>query len=287
MKTISKAIFAAATLGAAGVASAQVNINTGDLILFVTDTVTNAAFVQDLGVTAAALSPTGCSSTNGSCSSLNATPTPVVVGSVTNPTVGPGIIVGGIDTALATFLTAQGGGNATNFKYGILGTNGVPGVAFNQSGSVSLLDASPAQMAADYTANYASGGPFATNVASLFYQEPSTSLAVGAYNEITSWLSAVKLGSNSAPYGGTGVGLQAATTISVLNDHNLGSTSYLWEIASNTGDANFYGGSTGITIGTDGSITGLGSAAVPLPAAVWLLGGGLLGLAGIGRRRLA
>ncbi len=42
------------------------------------------------------------------------------------------------------------------------------------------------------------------------------------------------------------------------------------------------------TVSFDGStlkFTGNGSAAVPLPAAVWLLGSGLLGLAGVSRRR--
>lgn len=288
MKTISHLLFAAATLGAAGVASAQIS-NTGDLILFVTDTATNAAFVQDLGTLTGNVNPTGCTSTNGSCSSLNALPTPVTVGSIVNPTVAAGIITaGGIDTALASFLTAQGGGNSTNFVYGILGFTGGAGVAFNNSIGVSTLDASPAQMAADYIAGYSTSGPFATNVASLFFQEPSTALAVGNYNEIVSWLASVQGGSNSTNYGNGGVGAQAATTISVLNSHALGSASYLWAIAANgAGDANFYGSSTAITIGTDGSISGLVSTAVPLPAALWLLGSGLLGLAGISRRRLA
>jgi hypothetical protein len=43
-----------------------------------------------------------------------------------------------------------------------------------------------------------------------------------------------------------------------------------------------------LTLGTDGSLSlTQSSAPVPLPAAVWLLGSGLLGLAGIGRRRTA
>ena len=286
MKT-SHLIFAAAALGAAGVASAQIT-NTSDLILFVTDTVTNQAFVQDLGTLTSNVNPTGCTSTNGSCSSLNATPSPVVVGSIVNPTLGAGILSGGIDTALASFLTAQVGGNTTNFKYGILGTAGGSGIAFNNSIGVSLLDASASQMAADYTAGYATAGPFTYNVTTLFYSEPNTTGgAVGNYNTINSWLASVKAGSNTTNYANGGVGNQAATTISVLNDHALGSASYLWAIAANTTDANFYASSTAITIGTDGSITGFGSTAVPLPAAFWLLGGGLLGLAGISRRRLA
>jgi hypothetical protein len=51
----------------------------------------------------------------------------------------------------------------------------------------------------------------------------------------------------------------------------------------------------GNTVASDGTLTlsatGLtyaaGTSAVPLPAAIWLLGGGLLGLFGIGRRKAA
>lgn len=39
------------------------------------------------------------------------------------------------------------------------------------------------------------------------------------------------------------------------------------------------------TVGTDGTVTIAGNSTVPLPAAVWLLGSGLLGLFGVARRR--
>jgi hypothetical protein len=41
-----------------------------------------------------------------------------------------------------------------------------------------------------------------------------------------------------------------------------------------------------VTLNANGTLTVVNPAAVPIPAAAWLLGSGLLGLAGIGRRRL-
>jgi hypothetical protein len=286
MKTLSKVMLAGATLTAAGAASAQIS-NTQDLILFVTDTATNAAFVQDLGTLTSTVNPTGCTSTNGSCSSLSSTP---VVGSITNPTVGPGVITAGVDTQLASFLSTNGATTSPgNFVYGILGYFGNAGPGFNQSVAVSTLDESATGMLADYNGSGQSP-PFAGQTATLFYGEPSTSQAQGSYQEINSWFLSVKGGFNSTPYGSHGgVGGQAAAALGAASDFALGTTSYLWALASNGSgnDANFYGSNTGITVNSDGTITGLGSAAVPLPAAVWLLGGGLLGLAGISRRRLA
>jgi hypothetical protein len=45
-----------------------------------------------------------------------------------------------------------------------------------------------------------------------------------------------------------------------------------------------------VTLAANGTLTAVGNtppSAVPLPAAVWLLGSGLLGLAGVGRRKAA
>jgi len=73
----------------------------------------------------------------------------------------------------------------------------------------------------------------------------------------------------------------------------LGTSSTLYAMTASPG-TDVYGYSLGtITLSADGSTlsfvanTGGPPPAVPLPAAVWLLGSGLVGLAGIGRRRAA
>jgi hypothetical protein len=68
----------------------------------------------------------------------------------------------------------------------------------------------------------------------------------------------------------------------------LGASSTLYAMTAGTVN-NVLGFNLGkVTLSLDGtSLTFVGNSAVPLPAAVWLLGSGLVGLAGIGRRRAA
>jgi hypothetical protein len=65
-----------------------------------------------------------------------------------------------------------------------------------------------------------------------------------------------------------------------------GATMNLYALTGNggTGQLQSYLLSTGLTMKADGTLT---TSAVPLPAAVWLFGSGLLGLIGVGRRRAA
>jgi hypothetical protein len=72
----------------------------------------------------------------------------------------------------------------------------------------------------------------------------------------------------------------------------LGTTNTLYGLTGNAGPGQVqsYILGTDITVGTDGTLK-VGSSTppppVPLPAAVWLFGSGLLGLFGVGRRRAA
>ena len=102
-------------------------------------------------------------------------------------------------------------------------------------------------------------------------------------------------GSTAAGYGSGLNGANAPYTFfgsDVSNGAALGVGQYLWEIASSNGSAsNVYKSAALLTLNSDGSLSytgadlGAGTSPVPVPAAVWLLGSGLAGLAGIGRRR--
>jgi hypothetical protein len=283
MKTITKALLAGtAAFAAGGVANAQItNLGSApggsDLVLFVTDTLNSATFVQDLGVnvdslgvTTASVQADAAANREYSCCTV-ATP---AVGPLNNP-----VGTNGIDSALATFLNNNAGGT---FVYGVLGvvlgTNvtGTSRTVFTMTGSPS--DAVMGNL----------------NAGALFTGEPSTSQA-SANAQVTNAFF-VNINGNSTGYdlstGAPYTGKQAASTLGVPNSAGLGTSMYFYEMSTyadaNTTDANIYGSTVAFTVGTNGSISGFSSAApVPIPAAVWLLGSGVIGLLGIGRRRLA
>jgi len=88
--------------------------------------------------------------------------------------------------------------------------------------------------------------------------------------------------------------LSSTATANASNWYNFGSSNVVTGLTSSTLYLVTSGSTVGSnTIGSDGTVTlsqsGLtytpAGSAVPLPAAIWLLGGGLMGLFGIGRRK--
>jgi hypothetical protein len=68
----------------------------------------------------------------------------------------------------------------------------------------------------------------------------------------------------------------------------LGTAANLYDLTGNGTTSNLQSYLLGtVTVSANGTITNIAPAPVPLPAAVWLLGSGLLGLFGVGRRRAA
>ena len=290
MKTITKFLLAGTALAAAGANAATINVvptapGGSDIVLFVTDTANNATFVQDLGINVDSLGVTTSSVTSDVAAnkmySIFGTAT---VGPLSNPVVSSTILnSSGVDTALQAFLSANSGGT---FIWGLEGAaTGDGSTGAGQARTVATIAGSPTQVAADAV----SGTP-TTNASRLFLNEPTSTNANGSASTVNSFFSLVNQGTNS-PYGvGTNNGGQAAAAIGAGQTAALGGTMYLYELAS-TGvglDASLYGSGVSITVNSDGSISGItsgGGTPVPLPAAIWLLGSGVLGLFGIGRRR--
>ena len=259
----------AGTALVAGVANAANIANGGtvaggsDLVLFISDTTHPNFYLKDLGVQMDSLGITKAQTASDPDFNLT-TGTP---GSFTTPQ-SLGFTA---DAGIAGFISAHTG---DTLVYSILATD-VTGTN-NNAGSRRIVGSftdgqSPLQVDADSaqtsTAAIGANGWFAAlNAAGITF--PNTTNGYGA---------------------GTGNGANAPTFFSAFtNGSTVGDTMTLWEIATHGAgnEANVYESSTTLKLTADGTLT-VGVSSVPLPAAVWLLGSGLLGLCGVGRRRAA
>jgi hypothetical protein len=277
MKTTSKLMIAAGVL-VGGVANAAISpypATGSDLVLFVTDLTNGTSMFQDLGVTLNSLGVTTASvqadATAGNAYSIFGTGTTGPLGSGSSPIqVGAGLITGGVDTAVAAFTSGHTG---DNIVYGILAAASGDG-SVNAGQSRLLVNMTSAQAAQE------------------FQDEPNTANVNGAVSSNAAFFAQVVAGTTTAFGSSTGGGFQASSAYSIgtqRNSNTTGTTTFLVEFAGfGVGtDANVYQSLTPITLSSNGAVTGLvsGTSAVPLPAAVWLLGSGVVGLLGIGRRR--
>jgi hypothetical protein len=238
------------------------------------------SFVQDLGVNLDSLGVTTASVATdvgvpeGYCSGCSPTgaPGPLNAGPIT---VASGLISGGVDSALSAWETTNGASAGTegNFYYGI--------IAAYAGGSTA---AGNSRFAATFTS---------TNGATLFSGGPENTAINTAATDTTAFFADVNAATSyyDAP---SGPGAQALTGFgmtSTVDGTGLGGTSYMYEVASVGGSGShkdyIYTSSNAITVGLGGAISGLQGPTIPLPAAFWLLGSGVLGLLGIGRRRSA
>jgi hypothetical protein len=258
--------------GAAHAAAIVPNTGDGSLLFFVTDTKTNQTYTDVL-----------TQDVNGYFSVTQATvpaPTNGIV-NVLNGDANFSVPLGG-DSVLTAFLTAAG---SDPLSYGLIGAaySGSLGSGQRPTGKVRVV------------ATSANQGTVLTNLQSQIVN----AIPSGILNDTNS-LNLNLGGANSTNQGVFGTSISAGGTTLNLYNGGLdmsgvapGTAVTLYGV---TGNGTGSGATTAFSLGTavfslaNDTLTftgNTGNTPVPLPAAVWLLGSGLLGLAGVGRRRAA
>lgn len=255
--------------GAAQAAATLPNTGDGSLLFFVTDTVTNQTYTDVLSqdVNSYFSASQAVTGTNGVVTTITGN---------TNFTVDLST-----DSTLAAFLTAAG---SDNLSYGVIGGaySGALGAGQRPAGKVRVIatSASEASVLQNTQSQIVNAIPTGilndTNSLNLNLGATASSTNQGVFGTTISAggttlnlynggldMSGVAPGTSVTLYGVTGNGSGSGTTT-----------------AFNLGTVDFDKSTDKLTFTGNG-----GTAPVPLPAAVWLLGSGLLGLAGVGRRR--
>jgi len=272
--TVAAAVAALVGVGAAQAASIDPSTGDGSFMFFLTDTKTNQTYTTVLS-----------QNVNSYFSAAQATAPPPVAGVVNTITGDANFQINlSSDTNLTSFLTTAG---SDPLSWGVIagaytGAFGSPlrpvgaaryvGTSNNQASVLAtpetqIVNAMASGITQDITllnTNLA-GGSSTTN--GVFGTSSSAGLTtLNYYGGFT--MDSLLVGQSTTLYGVTGNG----TGSGAGHVYSLGTATF--------------GAVAGV--GADVlSFTGNGTSAVPLPAAVWLLGSGLLGLAGVSRRRLA
>jgi hypothetical protein len=268
---LKSAVAGALALSATGAfALGQPGLGSSDLVLIVENETTNATYALDTGISINSVLPTGSlvsGATLNTSISINAAPilesTTLATFLAANPASGDGWTLeagqyaGGSATAASTNGNSKKAGNAV-----AIFTSGSNSANMSASG-LSTLENFENGLAGDINSQ---GG-----LAPLVAGATETTAATYAGQALSKYGFANpndlgSLGSSAiALYGFTGNG----STTSPLQSYILGSASL-----SSGGVLTFTG-------------NGTTTAPVPLPAAIWLLGSGLLGLVGVSRRNKA
>jgi hypothetical protein len=266
MKTIvGIAVAAALSIGAAHASITPPGTGQGELVEWVVDNTTNHVYARGIGVDETSILPAASIITNST--TFDALQQPVSTGT-TLPTITA-------DAALTTFLAQNGGHDS--FSFGILAAGSGTGGATKQVPGASVVEFTSPQSIAASNLNVPSG----TTIASLV-----TSVSASV-NTINSVIGTAKSGDVSSQFSPSSpeFDLYAA---SITGVSALGTDMNLYAMTPDNTKATagqLYTAGL-VTMTADGTLEEVGNTSpVPLPAAVWLLGSGLLGLAGVGRRR--
>jgi hypothetical protein len=268
MKTI-VAIAVAAALSA-GVAHAAVNppgTGQGELIEWVLDTTNNDVYARGIQVDETSILP---SSAILSSATYNSSASPPVPTGTSLPTITP-------DANLTAFLAQDGG--TDSFSFGILGAGKATGGATGNNPGGNVVEFTSPQSIALSNLSVPSAGSIATTLASVLSTVTTLNgvlpVPSGSSGNVSSQFNAA----SSAEFDLYANSITAVTP--------LGTDVNLYAITGNTVKAaagQLYTAGL-VTMTATGTLEEVGP--VPLPAAVWLLGSGLLGLVGVGRRRSA
>lgn len=276
MKTFLKLSIASALALGAATANAAVslpNTGTSDLVLFVHDATTGESYARDLGLTVASqfsgpYLPAGSNtSTPSTTLSANFTIGPDANMNTFLAAVKPGDVVQYAVMAATTPATQSAAANAPVGAANYITTNGTGDALTNITnktpGNLALWGSGFQNDLAKLNANLgANNSVVGTSPATAGIYDAN---AVGA--NLNNWYSngpvngVVGLGTSALLYGVTGNG----STLRPVQTYQLAT----------------------VTLSANGTLSTGSTAPVPLPAAVWLLGSGLLGLAGVGRRKAA
>jgi hypothetical protein len=277
MKTLSKLaaggmmLATAVAANAANISTTDPATNNGDLLFYVTNALTQVT--DTFVLSAQQLSSYFSTSTATSHATANGA-TPYVV----NGDASFSFNFSG-DSALTSLISGAG----ANAKWGIIsgantgGTSNLQNLGATRFAFTSQTDASVTAIAQSAISSAVPGG-YATDVANLVLSSADqTGLPAG----VTGTSNGI-FGTNASSFSSQ----MALYGADIKENGTIGSTYKLYGATSNgllNGKAIVYNLGTASFDGT--TLTFTGNSPVPLPAAAWLLGSGLLGLLGIGRRR--
>jgi hypothetical protein len=262
------ALAGTAMLGSAlahGQAAPAPSTGVSDLWLFVTDPSKNETYARDTGVLITSLAPS------------TFTPAASLVSSPVTIDIAP-------DSTLTSFLTSTAG---DTLFWGVQGDNQM-GTKPAKPGNNDIVQAN--NLPAANTGNITFGAFTSINSG---MNADEAYMGSGGVNKGSSFVFSLASGSPGANAWGTGPGGQGGSVDlysfganGEIPTSGTGSVAGLYLLTgdSSTTGIESYVLSTTLSFGSDGTLS-TGGAPVPLPAAVWLFGSGLLGLAGVGRRR--
>jgi len=260
----------------------NVGQNGSDLVLFVSDTTDGEYFTYDTGVsldsilTQAAISAGGVQTT--------------AIGTISTPT-----FSSAVQAALTNFLnndTSVGDSVTWTIAAGdsnSIGHGGYVGAnRYLVTGTQALDGTTNVTRLSNTLVKTAVGSSASTGLEGFFNEVNAAGIPASGISTSEGWGKGT-LGQNQLN-GNSAFGSQPVTAIPLVSGTD--STSQLYLFATNSTQsqpANVYDTTTALDLSWTfgGNATLAPVAAVPLPAAVWLFGSGLLGLFGIGRRKLS